>query len=186
MNWNNEPHWVWSKKLSDDHIRKLDYVIQNNYDKLEDPDVVAHGKVTTTKVISYNTLFQFKEVEELYNSAEFVASHNFGYNLFSSTKNRHAIYNEYYADVNGKYDWHIDCSNHPKWDIKMTFIINLSESFTGGEFQLYSGQEPNTITEFSEPGSMILFKSYTMHRVTPVTSGARRTLTFFFSGPALQ
>ena len=186
MEWQPNTHVIWPKTLSDDHIKKLDYIIQNNYNGLEDPNSAAYGKVTTTKLISYDILFQFKEVEEIYNNAFHVATHHFGYNLFPLLKTKNAIYNEYHSDAGGKYDWHVDHSQHPKWDTKMTFIINLSESFTGGEFQLYNGQEPATITEFSEPGTALVFKSHIMHRVTPVTSGTRRTLTFFLAGPAFQ
>lgn len=186
MEWRPNTHMIWQKMLSDEHIKKLDFVIQNNYNGFENPNSPADGKVTTTKVISYDTLFQFKEVEYLYKTAEDKITYHFGYDIFPYTCYSNAIYNEYYAEAGGKYDWHIDCSNHPKWDMKMTLIVNLSESFTGGEFQLFSENGETPIKEFSEPGTMILFKSHIMHRVTPVTSGVRRTLTFFFGGPAFR
>ena len=37
---------------------------------------------------------------------------------------------------------------------------------------------------FINPGSAILFKSYLHHKVTPVTKGERKSLTYFMEGPA--
>jgi predicted 2-oxoglutarate/Fe(II)-dependent dioxygenase YbiX len=186
MNWDSSIYWLWPKTISNNCIEKIDHIIQNNYHKLENPSSQGAGKVTTTKVISYEKLFEIEEIKHQYYIAEYIAQHTFGYNIFPPSPIKSAIYNEYYSAAGGKYDWHVDNSSSPKFDTKMTFIINLSKEYTGGEFELYNKQQPDTITEFSQPGTMILFKSYTMHRVTPVLSGVRRTLTFFFNGPSFQ
>ena len=38
-------------------------------------------------------------------------------------------------------------------------------------------------TNFRTPGTVIAFKSYLLHEVTPVTKGERITLTYFIRGP---
>ena len=38
-------------------------------------------------------------------------------------------------------------------------------------------------TNFRTPGTVIAFKSYLPHEVTPVTKGERITLTYFIRGP---
>ena len=69
----------------------------------------------------------------------------------------------------------------------MTLLINLSEeSYDGGEFELSMGQKPETIVEYSSPGSVVMFKSHILHRVKPVTSGTRKSLTLFITGPRFQ
>ena len=64
-----------------------------------------------------------------------------------------------------------------------TNTINLSEeNFEGGNLYL---QENNDIPvpELKERGSMVFFKSYIRHMVTPVTKGERRNLVVFLTGP---
>ena len=40
--------------------------------------------------------------------------------------------------------------------------------------------------DFDKPGSAIMFKSHLNHRVLPVTSGTRKSLTMFIFGPKFQ
>jgi len=40
-----------------------------------------------------------------------------------------------------------------------------------------------SIPKFNKPGDMLMFKSYINHKVSPILSGERRTLTLFFHGP---
>ena len=62
-------------------------------------------------------------------------------------------------------------------------LINLSDKkYNGGDF-LYFQQQEHNIVEFKNPGAVLMFKSYLNHKVTPVTSGTRKTLTIFINGP---
>ena len=63
----------------------------------------------------------------------------------------------------------------------------------GGEFELLSSSQNQETDEFStkpislphikNKGACICFPSYTYHRVTPVTSGIRKSLIVWFRGP---
>lgn len=85
------------------------------------------------------------------------------------------------------YNWHVDVfplSGSPI-DRKLTAVCLLNDpsEFAGGEFQvrLYS--------EYVAPlekGSIIAFPSILEHRVTPVTSGLRKTATMWLSGPRFR
>ena len=69
------------------------------------------------------------------------------------------------------------------YDIKMTFLLNLSEEpYEGGDFIIDKKPQPF----FREPGTAILFKSYIKHEVTPVTKGERISLSYFMCGPKFQ
>ena len=64
--------------------------------------------------------------------------------------------------------------------------MNLStEEYEGGEFETYI-YEKKRIDEFSQPGSVYMFPSKFHHRVLPVTSGTRKSLTFFITGPRFR
>ena len=76
------------------------------------------------------------------------------------------------------------CNTDYKYDIKFTVLINVSEEkYSGGKFKLMHGGKPEHVKELDEPGNMIMFRSYTLHKVEPVTKGERKTLTLFLTGP---
>ena len=63
-------------------------------------------------------------------------------------------------------------------------MINLSEEYyEGGDFILFHGGKFKEISEFSSPGSSIMFKSGLPHKVTPVTKGIRKTISLWLTGP---
>lgn len=91
--------------------------------------------------------------------------------------------------VGEKYDWHIDTivsAERPEDVRKLSFSVLLNDDFEGGEFQLEAGS-PSTkernITVPMEKGDIIIFPSYTWHRVTPVTKGERHSLVGWIHGP---
>lgn len=110
---------------------------------------------------------------------------NFGYDLYDLPIT-YVNLNHYSGDKND-YDWHIDCNPYGhKNDLKLTFIINISLSeYTGGELLLSPGKTIN-IPELDVPGNAILFPGFTSHKVTPVTSGKRTSLSVWFHGPGFK
>ena len=83
------------------------------------------------------------------------------------------------------YDWHRDWSRaEDPNSIKLTAIMNISRSsYEGGDLELWIGNEPRTIHEMREPGTVIVFPGFVLHRVTPVTQGERVSLSTWFLGP---
>lgn len=90
-------------------------------------------------------------------------------------------YTEYYEN-GGHYDWHTDIGpgsiNHRK--ISITIQLSDSDEYEGGDFELWAGGEFKTTPRAK--GSAILFPSFTMHRVTPITKGIRRSLVLWVGG----
>ena len=109
---------------------------------------------------------------------------NFGYVLFPFNNLNKVLLNIYDSKQEGEYDWHYDSSRSDLLDTKLTILINLSEKYEGGELKFFQGI-PYTVKEFT-PGTLLLFKSYIHHRVTPVTKGVRKTLTLFCNGPKFR
>ena len=104
-----------------------------------------------------------------------------GFSLFS-TKPQSINLNVY--DINSSYDTHKDATpNGYMSDIKLTAILNLSnEPYTGGEFE-FSFDEYVRVSEIDSIGSLLIFPSFHYHRVKPVTSGKRISLSAWFEGP---
>lgn len=105
-----------------------------------------------------------------------------------------------YAEYNtqGKHNFHMDVrldwAKHIDYRInehmrKISIVTLLSTpgvDFTGGEFQLNLSEERFAEDVGLQKGSVILFPSYLIHRVTPVLSGLRRTLTTWVIGPKFK
>lgn len=90
-------------------------------------------------------------------------------------------YTEYYND-GGHYDWHVDVGpgsiNHRK--ISITVQLSDPEEYEGGDFELWTGGDFKTLPK--SKGDVILFPSFLMHRITPITKGTRKSLVLWIGG----
>ena len=59
--------------------------------------------------------------------------------------------------------------------------ISYSDDFEGGIFETIDCDTPRSYD--LRKGEMIMFPSFLMHRVTPVTRGTRRSLVVWVEGP---
>ena len=92
-------------------------------------------------------------------------------------------YTVYRGEDQSFYDWHRDIGpdyNHRK--LTISILLSDPSEFEGGEFEL----ENQVITAFKKKGSAIIFPSILNHRVKPVTSGIRRALVLWITGPRLK
>lgn len=99
-------------------------------------------------------------------------------------------FTSYSAEANGKYDWHYDTfwANPTVYDRKLSIVIQLSDSdsYTGGNFQ-FDSQLPQPPEEaIRTKGTVIVFPSFLLHRVTPVLSGTRNSLVTWVQGPKFR
>ena len=97
-------------------------------------------------------------------------------------------YTTYDAEKEGRYDWHTDMefgTSHstdiePR-KLSLTFLLN--DDFEGGQFQINRGKESTPIDVSCHKGRIILFPSFMIHRVAPVTKGIRRSIVVWVLGP---
>ena len=87
-----------------------------------------------------------------------------------------------YKDDGGHFDWHPDLGPGDLSVRKVSITIQLSDSseYEGGELQLLRGRFAETAAQGK--GVAVLFPSYMLHRVTPVTKGIRRSLVLWLGG----
>lgn len=94
-------------------------------------------------------------------------------------------YTEYYASEGGKYDWHIDTNwnDDRGLDRKLSLTVQLSHplEYEGGDFEFSEVEQLPPWAK--DKNTVLVFPSYLSHRVSPVTSGVRRSLVAWFSGP---
>lgn len=93
----------------------------------------------------------------------------------------------YGAERAGHFDWHADIGDAPlARKRKLTFVAQLSDprDYDGGALELMPSA--HVVQAPRAQGSATLFASYILHRVTPVTRGARQSLTIWAHGPAFR
>lgn len=93
----------------------------------------------------------------------------------------------YDSRENGTYNWHIDRGGSNSSVRKMSAVLQLSEpgEYDGGELELLH-TTPDPIRVEKKRGRLIIFPSYTIHRVTPVTKGTRQSLVVWLYGDPLR
>jgi hypothetical protein len=88
----------------------------------------------------------------------------------------------YDASERGFYTWHTDFADlAPRRKLSMSVQLSSPEDYDGGDLELYF-RDPPYQAEKSR-GALIVFPSFALHRVTPVTRGTRWSLVTWISGP---
>jgi PKHD-type hydroxylase len=77
--------------------------------------------------------------------------------------------------TNGYYNWHTDSSSPSNKERYCSIVIQLNDSYTGGELQLKNNDNTDNVLN-SGLGNLFLFHSHIQHRVTPVLTGIRYSL----------
>lgn len=93
----------------------------------------------------------------------------------------------YGAERQGHFDWHSDIGEGPlAARRKLTIVAQLSApgDYAGGALEIRPSAQ--VVQADRAQGSVTLFPSYLLHRVTPVTDGVRHSLTLWSHGPAFR
>lgn len=80
------------------------------------------------------------------------------------------------------FNWHMDFARGEASKRKLSVTIQLSEpdDYEGGDLEFMINDK--TIIAPREKGSLIIFPSFVMHRVTPITKGVRKSIVAWASG----
>lgn len=85
-------------------------------------------------------------------------------------------------DVKGKYESHVDTFHqHGTETRKLTALAILNDDFEGGKFYIINGHDK--IYPPQAKGDIIVFPSFMVHGVEPVTKGMRYTVVTWMVGP---
>lgn len=85
--------------------------------------------------------------------------------------------------VGDHFCWHVDMGPRTPAPRKLSMTLQLSDphEYAGGELQMQLGSW--TATMPVKRGALVVFPSWTPHRVQPVTRGERRSLVVWAHGP---
>jgi PKHD-type hydroxylase len=95
-------------------------------------------------------------------------------------------YTVYEGAEGGYYGWHVDMGEKNYEPRKISLSLQLSEpcGYQGGDLELEVGDGPYKAEKAR--GTLIAFPSYVLHRVSPVTSGIRKSLVIWVAGPEFR
>jgi PKHD-type hydroxylase len=86
-----------------------------------------------------------------------------------------------YEAPSGKYGKHVDRGmNMCVRKLSISIQLTNPEEYEGGELKLYDGEE-ETVMDKTQ-GTLIIFPSYVLHEVMPVTKGERNSLVTWVTG----
>lgn len=177
------------KKLDSLTISKIEFYVQSHKDQLLDGRTVdPRGNDGSLELRSSRIMWLAEDkkfdylYKELSNVITHVNDHCYKYSLYGFESFQ---YSEYHSEDSGHYTWHIDTSvrggqQHVR---KLSFSAGLNDEseYEGGELQFWLGPEP--VSYRLKKGQIIVFPSYLLHRVAPVTKGVRKTLVGWSRGP---
>jgi len=99
----------------------------------------------------------------------------------------------------GHYDWHKDeydlpfgDDSRPQWQglgrkLTAAACLNAGDEYTGGDFEV---KDPwgrvETLDVMRNPGTVVVFPAYVIHRVSPVTAGTRYSIVSWHLGPPFR
>lgn len=139
--------------------------------------------------VNENTSWMFAKLNYVIDQLN-LQYYNFDLNGYDSFQ-----YTEYEGTELGKYDFHMDTIMGDKMpnDMyetrKLSLTMCLNEpgvDFEGGDFQVCTGQEKDAETVTLKKGRIIVFPSFIVHRVSPVTKGKRKSLVIWVTGPKFK
>lgn len=115
---------------------------------------------------------------------ELISSRVAQYNQFGYEFDVAGIYQDFQLikyEEGDHYDWHLDIGPGLASYRKLSVVIQLSspEDYEGGELVVNAGTERVCP---KDQGQIILFPSYILHKVTPVTKGTRWSLVCWVLG----
>lgn len=107
----------------------------------------------------------------------------FGFDLYGCEALQFTVY----STAGSHYDWHVDNlgASPDRPSRKLTLVVQLDDplSYEGGDL-IVKGAHSQVVPKAK--GLVFAFPSWTLHKVTPVTSGLRRTLVMWATGPAFR
>jgi len=88
-----------------------------------------------------------------------------------------------YEAPSGKYGKHIDRGmNMSVRKLSISIQLTNPEEYEGGELKLYVGNDDKANVMDKTQGTLIIFPSYVLHEVMPVTKGERNSLVTWVTG----
>lgn len=192
------PWCYWNNAFSDEEIDKICELMTSkpletgltssnfeNTNPTKDTYRVSH---VNFHPISESNSWIFERINEI------VEKINADYYNFDLNGYNFVQYGEYRDTNEGHYNWHLDSflgdfppEQHEQRKLSVTLLLSEpGKDFEGGELQFNYATSDEPVTIDARKGTLILFPSFLIHRVTKVTKGTRKSLVAWVLGPQFR
>jgi len=149
-------------------------------------------KIRDSNIAWLKNFWIYKEIRPFIWAANKQARWNFDYDAV-----QHFQFTKYEGNKKQHYTWHSD-NGKPEGPrnlvrkLSTTVMLSDPKDFEGGDLEFYNYSPPgkkNKIlktTEIKVQGTIVIFPSFVIHRVLPVTKGTRYSLVVWHKGPQLK
>jgi len=188
LNYTNEPFVYAPSVLSDDEI-KLVEILAGKSTMQGDGTLEAGISNDAIRKNKISWIEANEESTELYVKISNIAQQlNERFYKYDLTEMEDLQYAEYHADTQGHYKPHSDDGYKFNLFRKISLTIQLSDEseYQGGELLFYRFSTKDPVVAPKSKGTLILFPSYVLHEVTPVTRGLRKSLVSWVVGPRFK
>lgn len=164
--------------------QEINLILEKTSSLPEKRAIVGKNEINPIRTSLVKWIPQSEEWSWLYNklmNISIQANQLWKFNLYDVPEQ--IQFTEYYASEKGHYGWHQDMGKGPSSIRKVSITVQLSDpsQYEGGDFQIWKAGD-NPLTTPKGKGTVIIFPSYMMHRVTTVTSGTRQSLVLWVGG----
>jgi PKHD-type hydroxylase len=177
----NQTNYYWfGDGFSSDEVDKVIQISKNfSFEKATTVDIIQRDEMRKSQIkwLPYDNSTEWI-VDKL--MGQIIEANNIWKFDISSIMDN-IQYTEYDGD-GGHYDWHLDIGPNNISHRKISVVVQLSQpyEYDGGRLQLKNG--PGEIDVPQGKGTVIIFPSFLLHRVTPLTKGNRKSLVFWVGG----
>jgi PKHD-type hydroxylase len=188
FNYTNEPFAYALAVLTDDEI-KLVELLASKSTMQGDGTLEAGISDEDIRKNKISWLEVNEESKDLYiKISNIVQQLNERFYKYDLTEMEDLQYAEYQSDTLGHYTTHSDDGYEYNLFRKLSLSIQLSDEseYQGGELLFHRFSKKNPAVAPKGKGTLILFPSYILHEVTPVTAGLRKSLVSWVVGPRFK
>jgi len=176
--------WAWLDVFTPEECSKIVNYAKSTFD-LEDGTLSnnsINGTIRKSKVVFLHPDPETKWFyQKLTDAVQYMNNQHFRFDL-------HGFYESLqfteYTAPDEHYDFHVDKAfgNIVR---KLSLVVQLTDPslYEGGNFE-FNDHKPEILPK--EQGRVLFFPSYSLHRVTPVTSGTRNSLVAWVGGPPFK
>jgi PKHD-type hydroxylase len=177
---------TWRDGFSDSEIEQI---IEMGESGIKNPATIGKGQIDDNyRSTDVSWIHYDQSSDWLYNRLRYIIQNlngqYYGFDIHGLCESlQFSVYN---SDKDGHYDWHQDAGSNTETPRKLSIVIQLSDpdKYEGGNLEILSSREPVVVEK--QKGLAVLFPSYVLHRVTPVTRGVRKTLVAWITGPKFR
>jgi PKHD-type hydroxylase len=182
-----EPYIVWGGGFSDEELDRI--IAYGDALKLGSAGLKSDGaaeNLASVRSAKIAFMDQSSESKWLYDKMAAIVSQlneqTYRFELSAMERFQYTVYDKADRD---HYDWHMDqgLTARPR---KLSLVLQLSSpsDYEGCNLEIQPSAHIEVMPR--DRGTLIVFPSYILHRVTPITAGTRRSLVMWCSGPRFR